>query len=71
MLRQEFDSLIDRKWDADIIIHDYKIAILWNGAWHYKQISKNSSLIQIQNRDVIKINEIKKGNNILVYPENK
>lgn len=47
-------------WDADIIIHDYKIAILWNGAWHYKQISKTSSLVQIQNRDNIKINEIRK-----------
>lgn len=45
-------------WDADVIIRSIKIAILWNGIWHYKQIKKDSSLIQIQNRDNIKINEI-------------
>ena len=56
----EHNKPIFNGWDADIIIHDYKIAILWNGAWHYKQISKSSSLAQIQNRDVIKMNEIKK-----------
>lgn len=55
----EHNKPIFNGWDADIIIHDYKIAILWNGAWHYKQISKSSSLVQIQNRDVIKMNEIK------------
>ncbi len=41
-------------WDADVIIHSDKIAILWNGAWHYKQISKTQSLKQVQNRDKIK-----------------
>lgn len=53
-------------WDADIIIDDYKIAILWNGPWHYKQVMDNqkSSLNQIQNRDKIKIEEIKKLNYI-------
>ena len=45
-------------WDADVIIEDLKIAVLWNGAWHYKQISRSQSLEQIQNRDKIKINEI-------------
>ena len=45
-------------WDADIIIHDYKIAILWNGNWHYKQISKTTPLKMVQNRDNIKIKEI-------------
>lgn len=47
-------------WDADVILTDYKVAVLWNGAWHYKQISKKTSLKQIQNRDRIKISEIKK-----------
>lgn len=47
-------------WDADIIIHDIKYAILWNGAWHYKQLTKKSSLKQIQNRDWIKVEEIKR-----------
>jgi len=31
-------------WDADIIIHSDKTAILWNGIWHYKQIMKSQSL---------------------------
>lgn len=51
-------------WDADIIIHDIKYAILWNGVWHYKKITKRHSLSQVQNRDKIKINEIIKCNYI-------
>lgn len=47
-------------WDADVIIGKLKIAILWNGKWHYEQISKTASLEQIQNRDKIKIIEIQK-----------
>lgn len=45
-------------WDADIIIHDVKIAVLWNGKWHYEKICKSHSLLQVQNRDDIKIKEI-------------
>ena len=45
-------------WDADVIIEDYKIAVLWNGVWHYKKISKNHSLLQTENRDKLKIKEI-------------
>ena len=48
-------------WDADIIIHDIKTAILWNGPWHYKQIGKKHSLKQVQNRDKIKYKEIIKS----------
>ena len=47
-------------WDADIIINDIKTAVLWNGKWHYEKITKAHSLSQVQNRDRIKINEIKK-----------
>jgi len=48
-------------WDADILIHDIKVAVLWNGPWHYKKMPhKNHSLLQVQNRDNIKINEILK-----------
>lgn len=25
-------------WDADILLHDHKIAICWNGDWHYKNM---------------------------------
>jgi hypothetical protein len=47
-------------WDADIIIHSEKVAILWNGIWHYRQISKKQSLEQVQSRDKIKMNIIEK-----------
>jgi len=46
-------------WDADIIIQSLKIAVLWNGAWHYKPIVENRSLFQIQTRDKIKLSVIK------------
>jgi hypothetical protein len=46
-------------WDADVILPDLKIAILWNGSWHYKKITKKHSVLQVQNRDKIKIQEIK------------
>lgn len=45
-------------WDADIIIEDLKIAVLWNGKWHYEKITKKHSVAQVQNRDKIKISEI-------------
>ena len=47
-------------WDADVIIPSKKIAVLWNGAWHYKQIMKNQSLLQVQTRDNIKMKVIEK-----------
>lgn len=48
-------------WDADVIIEDLKTAILWNGKWHYEKITESHSLKQVQNRDKIKIKEIKKS----------
>lgn len=45
-------------WDADIIIEDLKLAVMWNGKWHYEKITKKHSLKQVQNRDKIKIKEI-------------
>lgn len=53
-----FNKCIFNGWDADIIIHDFKIAILWNGKWHYEKITKKHSLSQTQNRDNIKEKEI-------------
>jgi hypothetical protein len=47
-------------WDADVVIPELKLAILWNGAWHYKQIKKDHSVSQVQNRDKIKLKEIAK-----------
>jgi hypothetical protein len=48
-------------WDADIIIPTIKVAVLWNGVWHYKKITHKHSLKQVQNRDRIKLNEIIKS----------
>jgi hypothetical protein len=47
-------------WDADIIIEDLKVAVMWNGIWHYKKITKNHSVKQVQNRDKLRIIEIEK-----------
>lgn len=47
-------------WDADIIIEDIKVAILWNGKWHYQKLKREHSVEQVQNRDKIKIQEIEK-----------
>jgi len=41
-------------WDADIVIEDLKIAVHWNGAWHYKKITEKHSVKQVQNRDKLK-----------------
>ena len=46
-------------WDADVILPNEKIAILWNGKWHHEKITKKHSVLQVQNRDKIKIHEIK------------
>lgn len=43
-------------WDADVIIPSMKIAILWNGKWHYEDIC--GQIKQVQNRDRIKYYEI-------------
>lgn len=45
-------------WDADIIIPAHKLAVLWNGPWHYRKITADHSLEQVQNRDRLKIAEI-------------
>lgn len=44
----------NHNWDADIILTNEKVAILWNGVYHYKEVSKKQSLLQVQTRDKIK-----------------
>lgn len=58
-------------WDADILLHDYKIAILWNGPWHYKEMPlSNHSLKQVQTRDKIKIKKFTEiGWQVLIYED--
>ena len=46
-------------WDADVIIHDYKLAILWNGSWHFDKLTEKHSVLQVQTRDKLKIQAIK------------
>lgn len=47
-------------WDADVIIHKEKLAIAWNGRFHYKQLMKSQSLEQVQARDRVKTAVINK-----------
>jgi len=61
----EYKNIITNKpyfngWDADIILPDLKIAILWNGIWHYRKITFKHNLQAVQSRDAVKIIEIKK-----------
>jgi len=54
----EFNAPIFNGWDADVIIHDHKLAILWNGNWHHKKITSQHSVEQVQKRDQKKMEEI-------------
>lgn len=42
------------KWDADIIIHHLKIAILYNGIFHYKKVYKDQKLERMIAKDRLK-----------------
>ncbi len=56
----EHNKPIFNGWDADIIIPSLKLAILWNGPWHYKKMFGSHSIKQVANRDDIKLKEINK-----------
>ena len=65
LCKQKFNNILTNKpifngWDADVILVDEKIAVLWNGKWHYEKIKNGHSVIQVQNRDNIRLAEIKK-----------
>ena len=55
-----FNDPIFDGWDADILLHDYKIAVHWNGPWHYQYCGGKHSLAQVQSRDKIKHSSIEK-----------
>ena len=55
-----FNQAIFNNWDADILLYDYKLAIHWNGAWHYKFCGGKHKLGMVQNRDNIKYKEVEK-----------
>lgn len=48
-------------WDADVVIPKLKVAVAWNGAWHYKKITEEYNLKRVKIRDAIKQKEIKKA----------
>ena len=65
LCEKEYNNVLSNEnmfngWDADVILKDYKIAILWNGKWHYEKVTKKHSIRQVRTRDNIKIKEIKK-----------
>lgn len=51
---QMFVDKNGNKWDADIVIIKCKLAICYNGIWHYEQIGNKHNLKQVQSRDLIK-----------------
>lgn len=57
----ETNKPIFNGWDCDVILNDQKVAVLWNGKWHYEKITKKHSVVQVQNRDKIKLKEITKA----------
>jgi len=67
----ENNKIISDGWDADIVIEEHKVAILWNGPWHYKQMPhKNHSLKQVQKRDEIKISRLtNEGYKVIVFED--
>lgn len=71
LLSQKFkcfsNQIIVNGWDADIVIPDLKLAILWNGIWHYQKVTKQHSLFQVQNRDYIKCKEFDKVNFNIIF----
>lgn len=66
----KFNEPMFNGWDADVIIEDLKLAVLWNGKWHYEKITEKHSVEQVQNRDKIKQEEIiKAGYNYYVIKD--
>lgn len=68
LISQQFSETLLNKnifgaWDADIIINDRKVAILYNGPFHYVKIGNkfDASLPATKNRDFLKIREIIKS----------
>lgn len=66
LCKSKFENVLENPkmfngWDADVVIEELKIAVLWNGKWHYQKIKSNHSLGMVQNRDSIKMKEIEKA----------
>jgi len=74
LMSQEYDcehnKPIFNGFDADIIIHDLKLAIEWNGPWHYKKMMASHSFRAVKVKDQKKVKEIlKRGYRFLVVKD--
>lgn len=49
------------EYDADIIIEELKIAIHWNGPFHYRQIFTREHFNNIQKRDKLRYKAIQQS----------
>lgn len=49
-----------RGWEADIIIPSLKLAIHWNGDWHYTVVITPALLKKVENRDRLKYSTLEK-----------
>lgn len=63
LCNKKFNDVVSNKqmfngWDADVILPNEKVAVLWNGKWHYEKLKMKHSVKQVQNRDMIKTREI-------------
>jgi len=47
-------------WDSDIVIEELKLAIQWNGIWHYKKVNKKHNFEATKLRDKFKRENIEK-----------
>lgn len=66
------EPLVDG-WDADIIMREQKLAVLWHGIWHREQLSfSNHSLSQVQTRDRLKTKALEsEGWKVAVFHDNE
>lgn len=71
--RVTHNEIIVEGWDADIILSDHRVAILWNGPWHYKEMGlSNHSLKQVQTRDYHKTKALTTaGWQVIVYRDDE
>lgn len=47
-------------WDSDVIIPHLRVAVLWNGIYHYKKVKAGHDLEAVQRQDRLKIEAIKR-----------
>ena len=79
---QVFIDKNGNRWDCDVVIPKCRLAVCYNGIWHYQKVAKTHKLKQVQSRDLIKksiihdngyiqyiVKDINKFNEMFVYEE--